>query len=60
MYGWLSIGILILIVIHTFRILKLKVNCLSIFNFLDNNLSFVLFLELVFIFVKSDSRQELW
>ena len=43
-----------------FRILKLKVNCLSIFNFLDNNLSFVLFLELVFIFVKSDSRQELW
>ena len=40
------------------KIRELKVNCLTIFNFLDNNLSFVLFLELVFILVKSDGRQE--
>ena len=39
------------------KIRELKVNCLAIFNFLDNNLSFVLFLELVFILVKSDGRQ---
>ena len=41
------------------KIRELKVNCLAIFNFLDNNLSFALFLELVFILVKSDGRQEL-
>ena len=41
------------------KIRELKVNCLAIFNFLDNNLSFVLFLQLVFILVKSDGRQEL-
>ena len=39
------------------KIRELEVNCLAIFNFLDNNLSFVLFLELVFILVKSDGRQ---
>ena len=39
------------------KIRELKVNCLAIFNILDNNLSFVLFLELVFILVKSDGRQ---
>ena len=39
------------------KIRELKVNCLAIFNFLDNNLSFVLFLEFVFILVKSDGRQ---
>ena len=38
---------------------QLKVNCLGIFNFLDDNLSLVLFLELVFILVKSDGIEEL-
>ena len=40
------------------KIRELKVNYLAIFNILDNNLSFVLFLEPVFILVKSDGRQE--
>ena len=42
------------------KIWELKINCLAIFNYLDNNLSFVLFLELVFILVKSGDRQEFW
>ena len=41
------------------KIRQLKVNCFAIFNFLDNNLSLALFLELVLIFVKSDGRQKL-
>ena len=39
---------------------ELKVNCLAIFDFLDNNLGLVLLLELVLILVKSDGRQEFW
>ena len=41
------------------KIRELKVSCLAILNFLDGNLSFVLFLELVLILVKSDGIQEL-
>ena len=41
------------------KIQELKLNCLTIFYFLDNNLRSVLFLELVFILAKSDGRQEL-
>ena len=42
------------------KMLQLKVNCLEISNFLDHNLSLVLFLELVLILVKSDGIEELW
>ena len=41
------------------KIRQLKVNCLTIFNFLDNTLSLVFLLELVLILVKSDVREEL-
>ena len=41
------------------KTLQLKVNFLPILNFLDNNLSPVLFLQPVLIFVKSDDTQEL-
>ena len=39
------------------KIRELKGNCLAIFNFLRKQSSFVLFLELAFILVKSDGRQ---
>ena len=42
------------------KIQELKLNCLTIFYFLDNNLRSVLFLEIAFILAKSDGRQELW
>ena len=42
------------------RIRELKLNCLAIFDFLDNNMGLVLLLELVLILVKSDGRQEFW
>ena len=38
---------------------QLKINCLEIFNFLDDNLSLVLFLEPALILVKSDGIEEL-
>ena len=41
------------------KIQQLKVRCLTIFNFLDNILSLVLFLEFVLLLVKSDGKQEL-
>ena len=42
------------------KIWELKVNCLTIFDFLDNSLSFVVFLEFAFILAESGGRQELW
>ena len=42
------------------KIRELKVNCLAIFNFLDDNVSSVLFLELAFTLVKLDGRLEFW
>ena len=41
------------------KIRQLKVNYLTIFKFLDNNLSLVFFLELVRILAESDGRQDL-